>query len=314
MNQKCIGIDIGGTTVKIGIFETDGTLLEKWEIPTRKEDGGRYILEDVAASIRKRIKSMGLSLKDMKGAGMGLPGPVLPDGYVEVCVNLGWKALNPQEILSGLLDGLPVKSTNDANVAALGEMWQGGGKDYKDLVMVTLGTGVGGGIILDGKILNGTQGVGGEIGHIHVRDEEMEFCNCGGRGCLEQVASATGIAREAYRVLERDTSPSVLREKKGRLTARDVLDAAKEGDGPALEVVETACRYLGLVLSQTTMILDPQIYLIGGGVSKAGTFLTEKIQKYHDELTPHARKKAKIMLAKLGNDAGIYGAAKMILG
>lgn len=313
MNHKCIGIDIGGTTVKIGIFETDGTLLEKWEIPTRKEDGGRYILEDVAASIRKRIKSMGLSLKDMKGAGMGLPGPVLPDGYVEVCVNLGWKALNPQEILSGLLDGLPVKSTNDANVAALGEMWQGGGKDYKDLVMVTLGTGVGGGIILDGKILNGTQGVGGEIGHIHVRDEEMEFCNCGGRGCLEQVASATGIAREAYRVLERDTSPSVLREKKGRLTARDVLDAAKEGDGPALEVVETACRYLGLVLSQTTMILDPQIYLVGGGVSKAGTFLTEKIQKYHDELTPHARKKAKIMLAKLGNDAGIYGAAKMIL-
>lgn len=313
MNRKCIGIDIGGTTVKIGIFETDGTLLEKWEVPTRKEDGGRYILEDVAASIRKKIKSIGLSLKDMEGAGMGLPGPVLPDGYVEVCVNLGWKALNPQEILSGLLDGLPVKSTNDANVAALGEMWQGGGKDYKDLVMVTLGTGVGGGIILDGKILNGTQGVGGEIGHIHVRDEETEFCNCGGRGCLEQVASATGIAREARRVLERDARPSVLRVK-SRLTAKDVLDAAKEGDGPALEVVETACRYLGLVLSQTTMILDPQIYLVGGGVSKAGTFLTEKIQKYHDELTPHARKKAKIMLAKLGNDAGIYGAAKMILG
>lgn len=314
MNQKCIGIDVGGTTVKIGVFESDGTLLEKWEVPTRKEDGGRYILEDVAASIRKKVKGMGLSLKDMKGAGMGLPGPVLPDGYVEVCVNLGWKALNPQEILSGLLDGLPVKSSNDANVAALGEMWQGGGKDYKDLVMVTLGTGVGGGIILDGKILNGTQGVGGEIGHIHVRDEETEFCNCGGRGCLEQVASATGIAREAYRVLERDTRPSVLREKKGRLTARDVLDAAKKGDGPSLEVVETACRYLGLVLSQTTMILDPQVYLVGGGVSKAGTFLTEKIQRYHDELTPHARKKAKIMLAKLGNDAGIYGAAKMILG
>lgn len=313
MNRKCIGIDIGGTTVKIGIFETDGTLLEKWEVPTRKEDGGRYILEDVAASIRKKVKSMGLSLKDMKGAGMGLPGPVLPDGYVEVCVNLGWRALNPQEILSGLLDGLPVKSTNDANVAALGEMWQGGGRGCESLVMVTLGTGVGGGIILDGKILNGMQGVGGEIGHIHVRDEETEFCNCGGRGCLEQVASATGIAREARRVLERDARPSVLREK-SRLTAKDVLDAAKEGDGPALEVVETACRYLGLVLSQTTMILDPQIYLIGGGVSKAGTFLTEKIQKYHDELTPHARKKAKIMLAKLGNDAGIYGAAKMILG
>lgn len=313
MNRKCIGIDIGGTSVKIGIFESDGTLLEKWEVPTRREEGGRYILEDVAASIRKKTESLGMSLKDLAGAGMGLPGPVLPGGYVEKCVNLGWKTLNPQEILSGLLDGLPVISANDANVAALGEMWQGGGKGYKDLVMVTLGTGVGGGIILNQKILNGTQGVGGEIGHIHVRDEETERCNCGGAGCLEQVASATGIAREAGRVLAGSDRPSVLRERMGNLTAKDVLDAAKEGDGPALEAVETACRYLGLVLSQLTMILDPQIYVVGGGVSKAGAFLTEKMQKYHDQLTPFAEKKAQVVLAKLGNDAGIYGAARLIL-
>lgn len=313
MDRKYIGIDIGGTTVKIGIFEADGTLLDKWEIPTRKEEGGRFILEDTAASIRKKLEGMSLGIKDIAGAGMGLPGPVLPDGYVEVCVNLGWKSLNPQEILRGLLDGIPVKSTNDANAAALGEMWKGGGIGYKDLVVVTLGTGVGGGIILDEKILNGNQGVGGEIGHIHVRDEETEPCNCGGAGCLEQVASATGIAREAARVLEKNGSPSILRDRQGRLTAKDVLDAAKVGDGPALEAVETSCYYLGLVLSQMTMILDPQVYVIGGGVSRAGTFLTEKIQKYHDELTPHARKKAKVVLARLGNDAGIYGAAKLLL-
>lgn len=313
MNRKCIGIDIGGTTVKLGIFETDGTLIDKWEVPTRKTEGGRYILEDVAASIREKLAAMELTLDDIIGAGMGLPGPVLSDGYVEFCVNLGWKTLNPQEILSGFLDGLPVKSANDANVAALGEMWQGGGKGYKNLVMVTLGTGVGAGIILDEKILTGMQGVGGEIGHIHVRDEETKHCNCGGVGCLEQVASATGIANEAKRLMTADDRPSVLRALGDRVTAKDVLDAAKGGDALADLAVETAARYLGLVLSQVTMILDPQIYVIGGGVSKAGTFLTEKVQKYHDELTPFARIKAGIVLATLGNDAGIYGAARLIL-
>ena len=314
MSRKCIGIDIGGTSVKMGIFETDGTLLEKWEIPTRKEENGAHILEDVAASIKKKAAGMRISMEDFAGAGLGLPGPVLADGHVEFCVNLGWKkASNPQKILSGLLGGLPVKSGNDANVAALGEMWQGGGRGYRNLVMITLGTGVGGGIILDGKILTGTQGVGGEIGHIHVGDGEPEACNCGGHGCLEQVASATGIAREAGRILAKSDKPSVLRKKTGRLTAKDVLDAAKAGDELALEAVDTACHYLSLVLGQLTMILDPQIYVVGGGVSRAGTFLTEKLQKYHDELTPFARKKAKIVLAELGNDAGIYGAARMIL-
>ena len=141
MSRKCIGIDIGGTTVKLGMFEQDGTLLEKWEIPTRKENGGAHILEDIAAAIKKKAAERGLSTADFEGAGMGLPGPVLEDGHVEFCVNLGWKAMNPQKILSGLLDGMPVKSANDANVAALGELWQGGGRGYKNMVMITLGTG-----------------------------------------------------------------------------------------------------------------------------------------------------------------------------
>ena len=194
MGMKCIGVDVGGTSVKMGIFETTGELLDKWEVKTRKEENGKYILPDVAASIREKVSAMGLDLKtDIAGAGLGVPGPVMPDGSVEVCVNLGWKNVNPQKELSALLDGIPVKSGNDANVAALGEMWQGGGKGYDNLVMITLGTGVGGGVILDQKIVAGRHGLAGEIGHIHVRDEEKEYCNCGGQGCLEQICSATGI-------------------------------------------------------------------------------------------------------------------------
>ena len=313
MNQKCIGIDIGGTSVKMGLFQADGTLLKKWEIPTRKEDGGANILGDIAASIRQQMKGEGIALTELAGAGMGLPGPVLPNGYIEFCVNLGWKAGNPQEELSRLLDGIPVKSGNDANVAALGEMWQGGGRGYKNLVMVTLGTGVGGGVILNEKIWTGMQGVGGEIGHMHIVEGEKEQCNCHGYGCLEQVASATGIARVARRLLEKDERPSVLRQA-ANLNAKHVLDAAKAGDELALEALNTSCYYLGWALAAVTMVLDPEAYLIGGGVSRAGTFLTDLIRKYHNELSPMATKKADIVLAELGNDAGIYGAAKLILG
>ena len=314
MGMKCIGVDVGGTSVKVGIFETTGELLDKWEVKTRKEENGKYILPDVAASIREKVSAMGLDLKtDIAGAGLGVPGPVMPDGSVEVCVNLGWKNVNPQKELSALLDGIPVKSGNDANVAALGEMWQGGGKGYKNLVMVTLGTGVGGGIILNEKIWTGEQGVGGEIGHIHVMEGEKEACNCGGHGCLEQVASATGIARTARRMLAADSRPSSLRSLKN-ISAKNVLDAAKAWDELALDSLNKSCYYLGWVLATLSMVLDPQAYIIGGGVSKAGTFLTDMIKKYHDELSPMATKKADIVLAKLGNDAGIYGAAKLILG
>lgn len=313
MNQKCIGIDIGGTSVKMGLFQADGTLLKKWEIPTRKEDGGANILGDIAASIRRQMKGEGIALTELAGAGMGLPGPVLPNGHIEFCVNLGWKAGNPQEELSRLLDGIPVKSGNDANVAALGEMWQGGGRGYKNLVMVTLGTGVGGGVILNEKIWTGMQGVGGEIGHMHIVEGEKEQCNCHGYGCLEQVASATGIARVARRLLGKDERPSVLRQA-ANLNAKHVLDAAKAGDELALEALNTSCYYLGWALAAVTMVLDPEAYLIGGGVSRAGTFLTDLIRKYHNELSPMATKKADIVLAELGNDAGIYGAAKLILG
>lgn len=314
MGMKCIGIDVGGTSVKIGLFETDGTLLDKWEVGTRKEENGGYILADVAESIKDRMSQLNLNLKeDIAGAGLGVPGPVKPDGSVEVCVNLGWRNVNPQEELSALLEGITVKTGNDANVAALGEMWQGGGKGYRDLIMITLGTGVGGGVILDQKILTGRHGLSGEIGHIHVRDDEWEYCNCGGVGCLEQIASATGIAREARRKMAADGRPSGMRKFGDQITAKDVLDAAKAGDELADEVMEVVCRYLGLALGQAALIVDPEIFVIGGGVSKAGPFLIDKLFKHYDYFTPVSKNKAKIGLATLGNDAGIYGAARLIL-
>lgn len=313
MSKKIFGIDIGGTTVKMGLFEENGALEEKWEITTRKENDGAFILEDIAASIRKKMAEKNLKEEDVLGAGMGLPGPVLPNGYVETCVNLGWRDKNPEKELSALLNGMKVKSGNDANVAALGEMWQGGGKGYHDIVMVTLGTGVGGGVILDGKIVAGRHGLGGEIGHFHVRDEEKEHCNCGGQGCLEQVASATGIAREARRAMAASDRPSAMRKFGDRVSAKNVLDAAKAGDEMAAEVAETAARYLGLVFSHVALTVDPECFVVGGGVSRAGTYLTDLIDKYYKYYSPISDNKGIISLAKLGNDAGIYGAAKLIL-
>ena len=313
MGKKCIGIDVGGTTVKVGLFELDGTLLKKWEVPTRKEENGQYILPDVADSIRRVLSGEGLKISDIEGAGLGIPGPVLPNGYVEVCVNLGWRDMNPQEILSGLLDGMLVRTGNDANVAALGEMWQGGGKGYRDIVMVTLGTGVGGGVIIDQKIVPGRHGLAGEIGHMRIRESEKEQCNCKGYGCVEQIASATGIAREARRRMAATGEESAMRRFGDTISAKNVLDCAKESDKMALEVMETVSYYLGWALAIVSMTVDPEIFVIGGGVSKAGTFLTDMIRKYYEEYTPISKNKAGIALATLGNDAGIYGSARLIL-
>lgn len=313
MGMKCIGVDVGGTTIKIGLFEVTGKLIHKWEVITRKEEEGKYIIMDISSSIFKTLEELNIPLKEVQGVGMGVPGPVMPDGYVEVCVNLGWRDMFPEKALSDKLHGIPVKSGNDANVAALGEMWQGGGKGYGDMVMVTLGTGVGGGVIINQKILPGKHGLAGEIGHIHIRADETEHCNCGGVGCVEQIASATGIAREARRKMAALDTPSDLRKLGDKVTAKDVLDAAKAGDQLAGVIMEEVGHYLGLALAQISMIIDPDIIIIGGGVSKAGQFLIDEIYKHYDHFTPISKNKSKIALATLGNDAGIYGGARMIL-
>lgn len=310
MKTYGFGVDIGGTTVKIGLFNIDGTMLEKWEIPTNTANGGAAILDDVAASVLGKIAEKGIEKEEILGIGLGVPGPVDSTGVVHKCVNLGWGVFNVEEALSEKT-GLMVKAGNDANVAALGEAWQGGGKGYQNVVMVTLGTGVGGGIILNGKILPGTNGAAGEIGHIHVDDEEEECCGCGNKGCLEQYASATGIVRMAKKKLASETRQTVLKEK-NPLTAKDIFDAAKEGDTVAEELVERLCDVLGTTLARISCVVDPEVFVIGGGVSKAGEILTEGAAKYYDINAFHASRNCKITLAKLGNDAGMYGSMKQL--
>ncbi len=312
MKKYCFGIDVGGTTVKMGLFTTEGELLDKWEIPTRKEDGGAYILNDVAASVEAKLAEKNIAKEDVAGAGIGVPGPTLDTGYVSICVNLGWKDKNPANELSELLS-IPVKAGNDANVAALGEMWKGGGEGYLDVVLLTLGTGVGGGIIINGEIAPSHRGVGGELGHITVNPDEEATCNCGNHGCLEQYASATGVVRIAKKLLAASKEESSLRTLE-IVTAKDVFDAAKAGDHLAVEAVEVLGKYLGLVVANVALTVDPDVFVIGGGVSKAGQVLIDVITKYYHKFAKIiGDNKAKVVLAKLGNDAGIYGAARMVL-
>jgi len=302
MSKKYVfGVDIGGTTIKIGLFGFDGTIVDKFEIKTRKEENGTQILPDIADAVRNECEDRKISFADVKGIGVGVPGPVLEHGIVNHCVNLGWGRVPIEEELSGRLDGVHVKAGNDANVAALGELCRGGAKGYKNAVMVTLGTGVGGGVVIDRRIVAGSFGAGGEIGHIRMSDTETETCGCGKRGCLEQYASASGVSRAAKTMMGRD------------LSAKEVFDLAKKGDEKAEKVVDfMACR-LGTALSYISCVVDPEIYVIGGGVSGAGLYLLDKIQYYYRQSAFHASAETKFALARLGNDAGIYGAADLVL-
>lgn len=312
MSKYCFGIDIGGTTVKIGLFTPDGTIVEKWEITTRTENEGAAILPDIAKSVEDKIQQKGLHREEIIGIGVGAPGPITSDGYINRTANLGWnKKFNLVKSLSDLT-GLKVKAGNDANVAALGEMWKGGGEGAVNMVLVTLGTGVGGGIISDGKIVIGHTGSGGEIGHMHVQDGEKETCGCGCRGCLEQYASATGIVRLAKRYLEASDKPSVLR-KANSISAKTVFDAVKTGDEAAMEIADQFGHYLGSALSVIASVVDPEVIVVGGGVSRAGEVLLDYIRKYYVPNAFFAIKNVKFTLARLGNDAGMYGAAKLIL-
>lgn len=310
MKKFCFGIDIGGTTVKCGLFDEKGEVLDKWEIVTKTEDNGSNILPDVANTIADKILEKKIEKEEIAGVGVGVPGPVNEEGEIPCAVNLHWGYVHLVKQLEELT-GLPVKAGNDANVAALGEMWRGGGAGCRNLIMVTLGTGVGGGIIVNGKIIAGSHGAGGEIGHVHVEDQMKDVCNCGNKGCLEQVASATGIVKLAKETLEASDRPSLLRE--GGISAKAVFDAVKEGDELAIAVAERFGKYLGTALAVFAGVVDPEVYVIGGGVSKAGPILLEYIQKYYREYAFSSCKDAVFSLAKLGNDAGIFGAAKMVL-
>ncbi|MGN0969084.1 MAG: ROK family glucokinase [Oscillospiraceae bacterium] len=315
MKPYAFGVDIGGTTVKLGLFSSEGELLEKWEIPTRTEHDGAEILPDVTQAIRSALERRGIEAGQVEGIGIGVPGPVDENDVVHKCVNLGWGVFSVRERMNELLPQIPnVHAGNDANVAALGELWQGGGKGrgHKSAVLFTLGTGVGGGVVLNGRIVCGTNGGAGEVGHMTVEPLASEECTCGKRGCLEQYASANGVVRLAKRMLAESDLPSALRQMDG-FTAREICDLAREGEEMALAIMDRCGDYLGRAMSYVSCTIDPDIYIVGGGMSRAGSVLTDAILKYYRKYAFHVSAHTGIVVARLGNDAGIYGCAKMIL-
>lgn len=312
MKKYVIGADIGGTTVKLGIFTIEGSLKNEWEIPTRLENNGEFILLDIAKSIELKRIEMEIDKKEVAGLGIGVPGPVGEDGTVFRCVNLGWDVFNVAEKCKELT-GYDTKVGNDANVAALGEIWKGGGKGYQNAVMVTLGTGVGGGIIVNGKIVYGAQGAGGEIGHIEFNEEETECCGCGKKGCLEQYASATGLVNITKKLMNETPDNHSPLTKLDAITAKAVCDAARNGDELAWKAIKESMSTLGNALAMIGCVLNPQVFIIGGGLAKSGDLLIESIRKSFEKNTFWAAKDTTFSLAMLGNKAGIYGAAKLVL-
>lgn len=308
--KYCFGVDIGGTTVKLGLFTTDGEIVDKWEIKTRTENQGEAVLPDIAEALKEKLEEKKIGRDEVEGIGVGVPAPVNAEGVVQNTANLGWGYKEVKREMEEL-SGMRAEIGNDANVAALGEMWLGAGKGRKNIVMVTLGTGVGGGIIIDGKPLVGAHGAGSEIGHLCVNYEETDHCGCGNTGCLEQYASATGITRLANIRLAKDDAKSVLREQE--VSAKTVFDAVKAGDAVAKEIAEEFGKYLGHAMANLAAVADPSAIVIGGGVSKAGEVLIEYVEKNFKERTFFANKDTEFVLATLGNDAGICGAAKLIL-
>ena len=305
------GVDLGGTTVKLAFFDREGNMLDKWEIPTVTADGGKQILPDIAGAINGYLTEKSIDKSQVIGIGIGVPGPVDGKGTVNRCVNLGWGVFNIHDELSALT-GLPVKAGNDANVAALGEAWKGGGDGCENMIMATLGTGVGGGIIINGRPVDGVHGAGGEIGHLVLEPKETEPCGCGKYGCVEQYCSATGVVRVAKRFMAVKDTDSTLRGIEN-LTCKDVFDAGKAGDALALEILEQVYDYMGQFLANICCVADPEIVVLGGGVSKAGQPLLDGAKRYFDKYIFHASRGIRFALASLGNDAGAYGAFKLAL-
>jgi len=308
--KYCFGVDVGGTTMKVGFFRADGNLEEKWEIKTRTENEGAAILPDLTASLEQKRSDLGIDQNDIIGIGMGIPAPVKRDGIIRMTPNLGWNYKEAKKELEELT-GLPVFITNDANAAALGEMWKGAGAGHANLLMITLGTGVGGGAIVDGHILTGAHGAAAEIGHMHMSEDETDFCGCGNHGCLEQYSSATGMVRVAKKLLAASDEASSLRD--GEVTAKSILDGVKAGDALCCKSADISFRYLASAIASAAALLDPEICVVGGGVSKAGQVVLDYLGKYYRDRAFQPDKDLEFTLATLGNDAGIYGAAKLIL-
>lgn len=298
--------------MKIGCFTLSGELISKWEIPTRTAGQGSLVLPDIAESIEKKLSEEGESPDTVSGIGVAVPGPVINHSFVKRAVNLGWENLDVRETLRELTGVKNIAVENDAKTAALGEWWKGGHENCSSAVLITIGTGIGGGVIMDGKIINGAFGAAGELSHIQVDPEETEACACGKFGHLQQYASAEGIVREFRKNLTQSGKTSVLSGKPA-LTAKDIFDAAKAGDEAALTAVRNAARMIARVMGAVSAVIDPELFLIGGGVAKAGDFLLDMIREEFRRVVIFTSEDAAIEPAVLGNDAGICGAVKLVL-
>lgn len=315
MEKWLVGIDLGGTTVKMAFIDFDGAIQHKWEIKTDTSNQGENILKNIADAIETKLVETGKKKDDLIGIGIGAPGPINPlNGNVFEAVNLGWKDYPLQEKLSEATE-LPVYVENDANIAALGEMWKGAGEGAKDLVCFTLGTGIGGGVIVNGLLVQGVSGAAGEIGHLPVVLHNGYACNCGKTGCLETVASATGIVRVAMEEVEQypDSLLSKIYKETGAITAKDVAVSASEGDEYAKKVMDRVSSYLGLAVANVANVLNPEKIIIGGGVSRAGSILLDNVETYYEKYAfIRVKKSTQLALATLGNDAGVIGAAWLV--
>ena len=312
MNMKHIlATDIGGTTCKMGVFTPELELLHKWEIQTDTSDEGGRIL----GNIHQSFQSEGYSPEDTIGVGLGVPGPVdFNNGILNGAINLNWMHRKPIAAEFEALSGMSTIVDNDANVAALGEQFKGAGMGHKDVVMVTLGTGVGGGVVSNSLLIHGHGGAAGEIGHLLVDYDQRFQCNCGKKGCLETVASATGMKNLAlhYYGGSKDTRLSQEIED-GTVSAKMIVEAAQEGDALGLRVIDEVAQYIAIALSHISAVTNPKYFIIGGGVSRAGRILTERIEAHYRPITfPPAYENTEIVMAELGNDAGIYGAARLV--
>lgn len=315
--DKLIGIDLGGTTIKFAIMTATGEIQQKWSIQTNILDEGSHIVPDIIESINYHLDLYQLDKDRIIGVGMGTPGTVdEKNGTVQGAFNLNWK--EPQNVKADLEAGLgfPVAIDNDANAAALGEQWRGAGNNQPEVVFVTLGTGVGGGLVNEGKLIHGVKGSAGEIGHMIVEPGGY-LCICGNYGCLEQYTSATGIVHLAHDYADAYAGDSKLKamvSNGDEITSKIVFDLAKEGDYLANEVVDKVAFYLGLATANIANMLNPSAIVIGGGVSAAGEFLLTRVQKnFNDFAFKMTRDVTEVKLAELGNDAGAYGAASLAL-
>ena len=311
MGKLIAGVDVGGTTIKVALFPMTGEPVCKFEIKTTVRDEEEFLWKDISSGLYAKLDELGIPRSDLAAVGMGIPGPIREDGYLSVLVNLGlFGSCYPAKELSKLMGGIPCVAGNDANCAAMGEFAEGAAKEYKSAVFFTIGTGVGGAIVLDGNVIAGAHGTGGELGHLVVNPDEPDACNCGNHGCLEQYASATGLVRTANRLLQTTDIPSVFRDGR-KVSCKVVCQAAEEGDPLCMEVIDTFGKYMGLICAHMVLTVDPEVIIIGGGVSRSGKLLTDAIEKHLWKHASIVTEKTPVVIAKLGNDAGVYGAAEL---